>query len=151
MRTPYRDGFFDIVINTDSFTGFPVEDMRRVARSHYTALKRGGRSLFEVVARDADLPNAVEAILAGEGFHVPNLSLNRRARGQLAATGIPHVFLLGRPVIPRLGVYEDEQLRRRDTLILREIVSRYAPYAKTIDAPPDHCDAKTAVITYSHL
>ena len=29
MRTPYRDGFFDIVINTDSFTGFPVEDMRQ--------------------------------------------------------------------------------------------------------------------------
>jgi len=151
MRTSYRDGFFDVVINTDAFAGFPVDDRRHVARSHLAALKSGGRALFDVVARDADLPNDVERILASEGFHVPNLRLNRRARGQLAATGIPHIFLLGRPVIPRLGVHEDDELRKQDTLILREIISRYAPHAKGIEAPPDNSDAKTAVITYSHI
>jgi hypothetical protein len=151
MRTSYLDGFFDVVVNINAFAGFQPEDMRPIARSHHAALKPRGRAVFEVVSTDLRLPNDVEGCLAGAGFHVPNFRLNRRARGQLASTGIPHVFLLGRPIIPRLGVYEDDRLRKRDTLILREIISRYAPYAKGVDSPPEGYDAKTAVVTYSHL
>jgi hypothetical protein len=151
MRTPYKNGYFDVVVNINAFSGFPPEDMRRIAGVHQAALKPGGRAIFDVVTTDTSVQNAVEQCLAEAGFHVPNLKLSRRARGQLAATGIPHVVLLGRPIIPRLGIYLDDDLRRRDTLVLREIVSRYLPYADKYPMPLNNFDAKTAVLSYSHL
>jgi hypothetical protein len=151
MRTPYLTDFFDVVVNTDAFAGFPSDDMRRIARVHHAALKPGGRAIFDVVTADTSVQNAVEECLAEAGFHVPNLKVSRRARGQLAATGIPHVILLGRPIIPRLGIYLDDALRMRDTLVLREIVARYLPYADKYPMPADNFDAKTAVVSYSHL
>jgi len=68
----------------------------------------------------------MEACLVEAGFFVPLFDLNRCYRKQLRETGIPHILILGKPVIPRRGVYQDdEQKWQRDENQLNRIADEY--------------------------
>jgi hypothetical protein len=109
--------------------------------------------VFDTINVQGDRRDELEACLVAAGFHVPLYEANRRLRRALAATGIPHVFVLGRPVVPRTGPYEaDEAKWRADMAALRGIFaghegrleSEYQAEQRRVGP-----DAKVATVIYS--
>lgn len=152
FREPYLVAAFDLVINERAFQGFERPSMDRIAASHYAALRPGRRAIFDTINVQGDQRDEFEEALVGAGFYIPLFEANRRMRRELAATGIPHLFILGRPVIPLTGLYRDEVKRQEDTEVLRRIFdenrsrfeNEYAEEQQRVGA-----DAKTATVIYS--
>ena len=68
----------------------------------------------------------LEQALEDGGFVVPLFGLNRWYRRELLDTGIPHLFILGQPMVPRTGEYADGGPSwERDMARLREISAQY--------------------------
>ncbi|MHC5537679.1 class I SAM-dependent methyltransferase [Singulisphaera rosea] len=129
-RHDFRDAFrreaFDLILNVKSFQAFPVEDMARIARFHAEALRGGRYAYFDTMNIQGERRDQLEQALEGGGFAVPLMALNRWYRLELHKTQIPHIFVLGQPIIPRVGEYaEDDQKRDRDMARLREISEDY--------------------------
>lgn len=100
------------------------------AQTHATALRPGGIAFFDMMNVQGELREQLENTLVDAGFYVPLVNLNRWYRTALADTGIPHVFVLGTPMIPQRddmpyphewGSPEFE----RDVAILRDITMEY--------------------------
>ena len=95
----------------------------------------------------------LEQALEDGGFVVPFCKLNRWYRQALHATKLPHLFVLGRPMIPRTGEYAEDQAKwERDMARLREIDAEYQSRLRTEqDAEQARCgpDAKLAMVIYS--
>ncbi|MCU0240118.1 MAG: hypothetical protein MUC29_11815, partial [Pyrinomonadaceae bacterium] len=95
-----------------------------------------------------------EETMVNAGFLIPFYELNCWYRAKLNETGIPHVFVLGNPFVPRLGVYaEDEAKAEADTKILREISAEfYQKQQKSLESEKERLNnpnAKIASIIYS--
>jgi hypothetical protein len=153
FREEFRREAFDIVINVKAFQAFPVEDMRRVAAVHARALKPGRQAYFDTMNVQGQRRDELEQALEDGGFVVPFAAVSRWYRGALRETGIPHLFILGRPMIPRTGEYADDQARwDRDMARLREIDGEYqsrlqaAEEAERARLGPE---AKVATVIYS--
>ena len=95
----------------------------------------------------------LEQALEDGGFVVPLLPLNRWYRRALHETGIPHMFVLGQPMIPRTGEYADSGPKRdRDMARLREITAEYRGRLQAEQEAEQQRigpDAKVAQIIYS--
>ena len=126
FRTPYLSEAFDLIINVKAFQTFPEEEMRSIASVHFDALKPASRAIFDTLNVQGERRDLMERVLVDAGFYLPFYAANVEYRRQLTATGIPYVFVLGRPVIPRRGEYvSDGEKRERDMALLREISSRH--------------------------
>jgi SAM-dependent methyltransferase len=153
FREDFRPNAFDLVHNVKAFQGFPAEDMRRIARVHARALKPGRRAYFDTMNVQGERRDELEQALEEGGFVVPFAELNRWYRRALNETGIPHAFILGRPMIPRTGEYADDQPRwERDMARLREVTVEYQARAKNEQEKEQARigpDAKVAIVIYS--
>jgi SAM-dependent methyltransferase len=152
FRNSHFNASFDLVINQRAFQGFPRPSMEKVAASHCIALKPGGRAIFDTINVQGERRDELEECLVEAGFYVPFYEANRRLRRELAATGIPHVFILGRPMIVRTGAYMDDAKRQADTDVLRRIFSEHesrleAQYTKEQERVT--ADTKIAFVIYS--
>jgi hypothetical protein len=115
---------------------------------HAAALREGRCAYFDTMNVQGERRDNLEQALAAGGFEVPHLELNRWYRRQLRETGIPHVFILGQPVIPCTGEYTYEDAKReRDTALLREITDEYR--RRAAEAPPIAPEARVALVIYS--
>lgn len=126
----FREGFrqedFDLIINVKAIQAFPVTDLRAIARVHAGALRPGRRAYFDTQNVQGDRRDQLEQALEDGGFVVPLLALNRWYRRALQETGIPHVFILGQPMIPCTGGYAmGGRKRAADTERLREISAEF--------------------------
>ena len=73
-----------------------------------------------------ELRDHLEQSLEDAGFVVPLLELNCWYRQSLRETGIPHLFMLDLPMIPRAGEYADGGPKwYADMARLREITAEY--------------------------
>lgn len=153
FRTPYLQAAFDAILNIRAFEDFPRESMGRIAASHFAALRSGGHAFFDLMnVHEGHRRDQIEWCLAGAGFFVPLIDFDRVLRRELAATGIPHVFVNGRPVIRRIGAYLDDQKRRRDTHVLHRIFVEFESQRETEYEADLHRvgpDAKIASVIYS--
>jgi hypothetical protein len=126
FRQAFRRGAFDLLINVKAFQGFPFEDMKRIARVHAQALRPGRQAYFDTMNVQGERRDELEQALEEGSFVVPFAGLNRWYRQALRQTGIPHLFILGRPMIPQKGEYAADQARwEKDTARLREIDAEY--------------------------
>jgi hypothetical protein len=117
---------FDVIINVKAFQGFPTDDLRQIAGVHARALRPGRLAYFDTMNVQGELRDELEQALEEGGFVVPFAELNRGYRQALRETSIPHVFILGRPMIPRTDTYADDQARwEQDTARLREIAATF--------------------------
>lgn len=97
----------------------------------------------------------LEEALEGGGFIVPLAALNRWYRCTLRETGIPHMFILGQPMIPRTGEYAacgPSSPWDRDMARLREISAEYrSRLQREQEAEQGRilADAKVAQVIYS--
>jgi hypothetical protein len=131
FREEFRQDAFDLIINVKAFQGFPLEDMRRIAGVHARALRAGRRAFFDTMNVQGERRNDLEQALEEGGFVVPFARLDRWDRHTLNETGIPHLFILGRPMIPRKGEYATDQARwERDMARLKEITTQYQSRAQ---------------------
>ena len=153
FREDYRQDAFDIVINVKAFQGFPVWDMQRIAGVHARALKPGRQAYFDTMNVQGDRWDEPEQALEDGGFVVPFAALNRWYRRALRETGIPHLFVLGRPMIPRRGEYADDQARwDRDMARLREIDAEHQSRLQAgqeAEQARTGPEAKAATVIYS--
>lgn len=153
FREDFRRDAFDILFNVKAFQGFPMEDMRRIARVHARALRPGRQAYFDTMNVQGERRDQLEQTLEDGGFVVPFAALNRWYRGALRETGIPHLFILGRPMIPRKGEYADDQARwDKDMARLREATaecqSRFQAEREAEEARAAG-EAKVATVIYS--
>jgi hypothetical protein len=126
FRTEFRREAFDLIINVKAFQAFPVPDMERIACVHAAALRKGRYAYFDTMNVQGERRDQLEQALEDGGFVVPLLALNRWYRRTLHDTGIPHMFVLGQPMIPRTGEYAAGGANsERDMARLREISSEY--------------------------
>jgi hypothetical protein len=153
FRTNYHHEVFDLIINVKAFQAFPVPDMVRIARVHAQSLRKGRYAYFDTMNVQGVRRDQLEQALEDGGFVVPLLKLNRWYRKALRDTGIPHVFILGRPMVPRMGEYADGGPRwEQDMARLREISSEYQSRLQTEQESEQARigpDAKVARVIYS--
>jgi hypothetical protein len=152
FRTNFRREAFDLVLNVKAIQAFPVTEMVVIARVHAQGLRPGRYAYFDTVNVQGGRRDQLEQALEDGGFVVPLLALNRWYRRALAETGIPHVFILGQPMIPRTGDYTEGPKWDTDTARLREINSEYRSRLKSEqDAEQSRigADAKVAQVIYS--
>lgn len=151
FRTQLGAGIVDAVFNIKSFQGLPSRSMCLAAQSHFTALRPGGLAFFDTMNVQGERRDHLESALVSAGFYVPLANLNRWYRQSLAATGIPHMFVLGIPMIPQRDdmpyphkrgspEYERDVGRLRDvTLEFRSRAeAEYAEEQTTVTAESKH-------------
>lgn len=87
------------------------------------------------------------------GFVLPLYELDRWYRQRLRETNIPHVFILGRPMVPMSDEYTNDKARwEKDRASLREIAVEYEGKAQSEQerAQEQHTETdRTAVVIYS--
>jgi hypothetical protein len=96
---------FDLIVNVKALQGFPLADMTTIASVHARALRPGRYAYFDTLNVQGERRDQLEQALEDGGFVVPLLALNRWYRQALRQTGIPHMFVLGTPMIPRTDEY----------------------------------------------
>ncbi|WP_146118813.1 hypothetical protein [Blastopirellula marina] len=101
FRTPLGTGMVDVIFNIKSFQGLPAGSMSFAAQTHFAALRSGGLAFFDTINVQGERRDRLESELVKSGFYVPLANLNRWYRQSLAATEIPHMFVLGIPMIPQ--------------------------------------------------
>jgi hypothetical protein len=156
FRTPL-DVTVDVIFNIKSIQALPAASMDAAAQSHFAALRDGGLAFFDTMNVQGDRRDLLEDKLADAGFYVPLHSHNKWYRKALADTGIPHMFVLGAPMIPQRDDYpyphaRDSAEYKRDIGILRDLTTQYrsnmqAEFDKEQETISE--DAKQAQIIYS--
>jgi hypothetical protein len=153
FRTEFRREAFDIIINVKAFQAFPVGDMARIAVVQAEALCKGRYAYFDTMNVQGERRDQLEQALEDGGFVVPLLALNRWHRQELHKTNIPHVFILGQPMIPRTGEYaSDDPKWDRDMARLKEISAEYRSRLQVEQEAEQKRigqDAKVAHVIYS--
>jgi SAM-dependent methyltransferase len=126
FRRLFRPETFDLIVNVKALQAFPPGDMIAIARVHAQALRAGRYAYFDTMNVQGERRDELEQALEDGGFVVPFLAVNRWYRQALRQTSIPHMFVLGTPMIPRTGEYADGGPRwDADMARLREIVTEY--------------------------
>jgi hypothetical protein len=126
FRSKYRQEEFDLIINVKAFQGFSFSDMRRIAGVHAEALRKGRYAYFDTMNVQGEGRDELEQALEEGGFVVPLSGLNRWYRRELYDTGIPHVFILGQPMVPQTGEYSGGgPTCERDMARLRDVRAQY--------------------------
>lgn len=128
FRSPFGDLNVDAIFNIKSIQGLSPSSMQSAIGSHFAALRPGGIAFFDTMNVQGERRLLLEDALADAGFYVPLYKLNQWYRKALADTGIPHVFILGTPVIPQTDDYpnkHDSPEYNRDRDILRAITADY--------------------------
>lgn len=155
FREPYLENHFDFILNVKAFQGFDPDTKKQVAKTHFESLKPSRSAMFDTINVQGGLRDELEECLVEAGFLIAFYELDRWYRRELAQTGIPYVFILGRPMIPFGGPYEDDELQReKDTGVLREIEKEYQTRRKTMFEEEqkrlnESMDARYASIIYS--
>lgn len=153
FRDEFRREAFDLIFNVKAIQGFKPPDMVRIARSHAVALRPGRKAYFDTMNVQGERRDQLEQALEDGGFIVPLMALDRWYRQALQATGIPHGFILGRPMIPHTGEYLDDRPKwERDMARLREIGAEYErrlPEEDEAEARRIGPDARLALVIYS--
>ena len=130
FRTSYGDENVDAIFNIKAIQGLPATSMSSACRSHFAALRPGGVAFFDTMNVQGERCDQLEDALADAGFYVPIRDLNKWYRQALADTGIPHMFVLGAPMIPQRDDYPYPHKRgspeyNRDVQILRDLTADY--------------------------
>jgi hypothetical protein len=153
FRTEFRREEFDLIVNVKAIQGFPQPDIERIAGWHASALRRGCYAYFDTMNVQGERREALEQALEAGGFFVPLTRLNQWYRKAVAETQIPHIFVLGQPMIPRVGEYAGGGPKwETDMERLRKISAEYRSrmeleqQAEQSRMPPD---AKIARVIYS--
>lgn len=153
FRNEFHREAFDLIINVKAFQGFQVSDLGRIAEVHAGALRKGRYAYFDTMNVQGERRDQLEQTLEDGGFVVPLLALNRWYRRALNETGIPHVFILGQPMIPRTGEYAEGGPKwDRDMARLRVICTEYRGRLQTEQEAEQQRigpDAKIAQVIYS--
>jgi hypothetical protein len=153
FRTEFRRETFDLIINVKAIQAFPVSDVGRIAAVHAAALRKGRYAYFDTMNVQGESRDRLEQALEDGGFKVPLFTLNRWYRRALQETGIPHMFVLGQPMIPRTGEYADGGPKwDGDMTRLRKISAEYKSRLQTEQEAEQTRigpDAKVAQVIYS--
>ena len=124
FRKPYKENFFDLIINTKALQGFDKSTMVKVAKTHFEALKPSCQATFDTINVQGEHRELFEQTLVDAGFLIPFYELNCWHRKELNKTDLPYVFVLGNPIIPWRGIYENNnEKRENDMNILNEITA----------------------------
>jgi hypothetical protein len=116
FRTPFPEGPVDAVLNIKAFQALPPASTEAAASSHFQALRPGGQALFDTQNVQGERRDRLEDTLIRAGFHIPGNGAERWYRKVLAETGIEHVFVLGRPMVPMRGISSTERQERQELL-----------------------------------
>jgi hypothetical protein len=153
FRAAFRREAFDLIINVKAFQAFQTPDMTAIAGVHAAALRPNRYAYFDTMNVQGERRDTLEQAFEDGGFVVPLLSVNRWYRRALRETGIPHIFILGQPMIPRKGEYAAGGPKwDADMAKLRNIAAEYeARVASEQDAERARIDAnpKIAHVIYS--
>lgn len=130
FRTPLKEIVVDAILNVKSIQGLSPLSMASALRSHFAALRLGGIAFFDTMNVQGERRDQLETALVDAGFYVPLYELNQWYRKALLETGIPHMFVLGTPMIPQRDDYPYVHKRgspeyNRDVQILRDLTIEY--------------------------
>jgi SAM-dependent methyltransferase len=155
FRTAFPYQSVDCVLNVKSFQALPPKSMAAAARVHYDALRPGGHALFVTQNVQGELRDTIEDCLTSVGFHIPDYKIQKAYRARLRETGIPHIFILGRPIPdPRkhrslLGKMKNERHARELLSIAREFEPQLRRSREEQPGATADRTAKTAHVVYN--
>jgi len=131
LRNMYRSSEIDLILNVKAFQRFKVEEMEKVAKTHFTAL-RGKEAIFSTLNCQGSDRDKVEDSLSKAGFFIPFIDIERSFRSELKETGIPYALVLGRPIVPQVDengksveLWHDEVWRQSSKKTLLSIYESY--------------------------
>jgi hypothetical protein len=148
FRDAYKDETFELIINVKAIQGFTISEIGQIAEVHARAIRPGRCAYFDTMNVQGERRDNLEQALVDAGFVITMFELNRWYRQALRATGIPHTFVFGVPMIPQSKEYEVGTPKYNDaTEQLREITAQYRSRSK--EAEKIEPDAKVAHVIYS--
>ena len=128
FRTSFKECSVDVIFNIKSIQGLSQPSLISTIQSHFSALRFGGTAFFDTLNVQGKRRDLIEDTLVDAGFYIPLYQLNKWYRKALTDTGIPYVFVLGKPIIPQNKIYPykyDSPEYNRDKNILRNITADY--------------------------
>jgi hypothetical protein len=157
FREPFGVRDLDFVLNIKSFQALQASSMRRAAAVFFAALRPGGHAFFDTQNVQGEYRNVLEDALLAAAFHLPYQRTERWYREVLAATGIPHLFILGRPIVPlgepsykgRAGKRKRDQDQERLHQFHAEYQQRLQHEAREMEALANDSSTRTAVVVYN--
>lgn len=154
FRKGYLPENFDIILNIKAIQGVDNHEMVLIAKVHFDSLRPGRTAIFDTMNVQGERRESLEAAIVSAGFFLPFYELSKDYRRKLADTGFPYVFVLGSPMIPRVGEYEDEMKWETDVAVLRSIWNEFrekqVTHQNEIKQHYDrHPETKTASLIYS--
>jgi len=110
------DSKVDAIFNIKAIQALPPKSMKLAIRSHFLALHEGGIAFFDTMNVQGERCNQLEQMLVDAGFYVPLFKLNQWYRNTLTKSNIPHVFILGNPMLQQTGDYQPGTTQYNDAL-----------------------------------
>src|SRR5262249_4455725 len=139
---------FDVVINCRAFQGLPADSMRAAARNFRAALRAGGACILDTMNVQGEHRDAIEDAMEAAGFYLPFRDTERWYRQRLAATGVPYMMILGRPIV-RPGVQSEARGQAALDAHLAEYERRRALEAPVVEAKLARPETVAAHVVYA--
>ncbi len=128
MCTPFPFPQVDMIVNVRAFHGFAPAEMSRIAHVYFEALSAGGTMICDTLNVQGPRRNDMENALQEAGFFLPGLETEQWYRQQLDATGIVYLMVMGNPIVPQWGQYDDKggtAQAEKDRALLRSFTTEY--------------------------
>jgi len=127
FRQRFRLEAFDLIVNVKAFQGFPPPDMAAIASVHAQALRPGRYAYFDTMNVQGERRDQLEQAFWRTAGSSSRCGHSIAGIGERCARPvIPHVFVLGQPMIPRTGEYAEGGPKwDADMARLREVAAEY--------------------------
>lgn len=119
---------FDVILNTKAIQGLPEEDIKRAARIFFDSTNSGGIIILSTMNVQGNSRNKIEDAFLSAGYFIPNVRAEQWYRNKLDSTGILYAMVLGNPMIPQWGQYENKggkEQEEKDRELLRSFRQEY--------------------------
>lgn len=119
---------YDVILNNKAIQGLSNEDIEKAAKVFFNSTKKGGMIIASTMNVQGQKRSDIENAFAKSGYFIPNMEANQWYRKKLEETGILYVMILGNPMIPQWGQYENnggKKQEEEDKEILRSFRSEY--------------------------
>jgi len=115
FRYSIPDIQFDTIINNKAIQGLTDSDIYRIAKNFFKANKKGGAAILSTMNVQGDKRTSIENAFLNAGYKIPNVYANQWYRNKLQETGILYAMVLGNPIIPQWGQYDENGGKKQET------------------------------------
>lgn len=133
FRTTSPNEEFEVILNTKALQGLTSKDIEKAAKIFYDSTVEGGFFLAATMNVQGNKRTEIENSFLAAGYFLPNIKAEQWYRNKLEETGILYAMVLGNPMVPSWGQYENKggkEQEEKDKAILKSFREEYVERLK---------------------